>query len=100
MLVLMLACGLKVLMCRHVQFSYDKYFGIKPLSARDEDNIREGKETSVERTRRLFYVCCTRALADLAVVLFSTEVGTAERQVRATGIFPEDAIHTLADLAA
>lgn len=84
----------------HVQFSYDKYFGIKSLSARDDENIRSGKETSVERTRRLFYVCCTRALTDLAVVLFSTDVGTAERQVRAARIFPEDAIHTLADLVA
>ena len=82
----------------HVQFSYDKYFGIKPPSARDEQNIREGKETSIERTRRLFYVCCTRALTDLVVVLFSTDVDVAERQIRATGIFPENAIHTLADL--
>lgn len=79
----------------HAQFSYDKYFGIKPPSARDEENIREGRETSVERTRRLFYVCCTRATTDLAVVFFSTDVGAAERQVRAAGIFAEDAIHTL-----
>lgn len=83
----------------HVQFSYDKYFGIKPPSARDQENIREGKETSIERTRRLFYVCCTRALTDLAVVLFATDVVVAKQQVRAAGIFPEDAIHTLADLA-
>lgn len=84
----------------HTQFSYDKYFGIKELSPRDQQNIREGKETSVERTRRLFYVCCTRAVTDLAVVLFSTHVDIAERQVRAARIFPPDAIHTLADLVA
>jgi DNA helicase-2/ATP-dependent DNA helicase PcrA len=82
----------------HSQFSYDKYFGIKPLSARDQENMLEGAETSIDRTRRLFYVCCTRALTDLAVVLFSTDVGVAERRVRAVGIFPENAIHTLADL--
>ncbi|PIV89074.1 MAG: ATP-dependent DNA helicase PcrA, partial [Hydrogenophilales bacterium CG17_big_fil_post_rev_8_21_14_2_50_63_12] len=29
----------------HVQFSYDKYLGIKPLSDRDEANKGEGKET-------------------------------------------------------
>jgi DNA helicase II / ATP-dependent DNA helicase PcrA len=85
---------------KHFQFSYDKYFGIKPLSSRDEENIREGKETTVERTRRLFYVCCTRALTDLVVVFFSPDVDAAERQVRASGIFPDGAIYTLVDLAA
>ncbi len=79
----------------HVQFSYDKYLGIKPLSDRDLANIREGKETSVERTRRLFYVCCTRAMQDLVVVLFSGDVIAAERQIRALEIFSPDSIHTL-----
>lgn len=83
----------------HVQFSYDKYFGVKALSVRDQENIRDGKETSVERTRRLFYVCCTRALTDLVVVYFSTEPVIAERQVRASGIFPEDAVFAEATLS-
>jgi DNA helicase-2/ATP-dependent DNA helicase PcrA len=82
----------------HQQFSYDKYFGITPPSARDKQNIREGRETSVERTRRLFYVCCTRALTDLVVVFFSTDPTVAERQVRAANIFPADAIHGLVEL--
>ena len=73
----------------HVQFSYDKYFGVKELSKGEMENIREGKDTSVERTRRLFYVCCTRALTDLAVVYFSTDAAKAEKQVRASGIFPD-----------
>jgi DNA helicase-2/ATP-dependent DNA helicase PcrA len=77
----------------HVQFSYDKYLGIKPLSDRDEANRREGKETAVERTRRLFYVCCTRALKDLVVVLFTADVAAAQRQITALGLFPADAIH-------
>ncbi|SEN92898.1 DNA helicase-2 / ATP-dependent DNA helicase PcrA [Pseudorhodobacter antarcticus] len=76
----------------HVQFSYDKYFGVKALSARDDENIRGGKETSVERTRRLFYVCCTRALTDLVVVYFSNDPAVAIRNVRASGIFPDDAV--------
>lgn len=84
----------------HVQFSYDKYLGIKPLSDRDEVNRREGKETAVERTRRLFYVCCTRALTDLIVVLFSADVATAQRQITALGLFPADAIHLEDELAA
>jgi DNA helicase-2/ATP-dependent DNA helicase PcrA len=86
----------------HVQFSYDKYLGLKPLSDRDEANRREGKETAVERTRRLFYVCCTRALKDLIVVLFTADVATAQRKIGALGLFPLDAIHLedeIADIA-
>ena len=84
----------------HVQFSYDKYLGIKPLSARDEENMRAGKDTTVERTRRLFYVCCTRALQDLAVVLFTSNIELAKQQVLSLEIFPSDSIRTLKDLNA
>lgn len=84
----------------HVQFSYDKYLGIKPLSDTDEKNRREGKDTAIERTRRLFYVCCTRALKDLIVVLFTADVATAQRQITALGLFPVDAIHLEDELAA
>lgn len=83
----------------HVQFSYDKYFGVKAPSQRDLENIRDGKETAVERTRRLFYVCCTRALTDLVVVYFSSEPVVAERQVRAASIFPDTAIFNVSALA-
>lgn len=78
----------------HFQFSYDKYFGIKPLSDRDREKLREGKETQVERTRRLFYVCCTRAMTDLVVILFTGDVPTAERAVRAMNLFAPDQILT------
>jgi DNA helicase-2/ATP-dependent DNA helicase PcrA len=77
----------------HNQFSYEKYFGIKELSDRDLKNIQEGKETTVDRTRRLFYVCCTRALEDLVVVLFSHDAALAEQRVRAANIFADDAIY-------
>ena len=83
----------------HTQFSYDKYFGLRPLSDRDKANVREGKETAVERTRRLFYVCCTRALKDLVVVLFATDVAAAHRQILELGHFPADAIHLAEELA-
>jgi len=83
----------------HVQFSYDKYLGIRPLSERDEENRRAGKETIVERTRRLFYVCCTRALKDLVVVLFTADVAVAQSRIAELGLFPVDAIHGENDLA-
>ncbi len=77
------------------QFSYDKYFGLKPLSDGDIQNRREGKETSIDRTRRLFYVCCTRALQDLVVVMFTSDVGLATRRIREMQLFPETSIHTI-----
>ena len=83
----------------HVQFSYDKYLGIKALSDRDEANRREGKETAVERTRRLFYVCCTRAMKDLIVVLFTGDIAVAKRQIALLGLFPEESIHSESEIA-
>ncbi len=82
----------------HFQFSYDKYFGIKGLSEGDRKRLAEGKETQVEWTRRLFYVCCTRAMTDLAVILFTNDVDGAVRAVRAKGLFPPDQIFTEAAL--
>lgn len=73
----------------HVQFSYDKYFGLKELSPRDKKTLEEGGETGVERTRRLFYVCCTRARQDLVVVLFVVDPAAAMVHIRGLGLFPE-----------
>lgn len=73
----------------HFQFSYEKYFGLKELSARDRKTLEEGGETGVERTRRLFYVCCTRARQDLVVVLFVPDPAAAIAHIRRLGLFPE-----------
>ena len=84
----------------HVQFSYDKYLGIRSLSDREEANRREGKETTIERTRRLFYVCCTRATKDLLVILFTADVEAARRQITRLNLFPADTIHLEDELEA
>ena len=52
-------------------FSYDKLFGSKDLSANDLKNINEGKDTGIDRTRRLFYVACSRAKESLAIVAYT-----------------------------
>ena len=52
-------------------FSYDKLFGTKALSKTDKDNIKTGKETGLDKTKRLFYVACSRAKKSLAVVVYS-----------------------------
>jgi len=80
----------------HFQFSYEKYLGLKDLSDTDRAHIEAGEETTIDRTRRLFYVSCTRALKDLAVVLFTADPGHAEEHVRRLGLFEPDSIHTQA----
>jgi DNA helicase-2/ATP-dependent DNA helicase PcrA len=76
-------------------FSYGKYFGLTPLSDKDQANITEGKETVVDRTRRLFYVCCSRAIKDLAVVIFAADVAAVHAAVDAKGYFDAADIHRL-----
>ncbi len=76
-------------------FSYGKYFGLIPLSERDQENIDAGRETVVDKTRRLFYVCCSRAVKDLAVVIFTTDVDATYAAVNNKGYFETDDIHLL-----
>jgi len=58
---------------RGFMFSYDKLFGVKAPTSTDIKNEEEGKETSIDRTRRLFYVTCSRAQSSLAVVVYTRE---------------------------
>lgn len=78
----------------HFQFSYEKYLGLKLPSETDQKRIEAGEETTMDRTRRLFYVSCTRALKDLAVVLFTADPGQASTHVRQLDLFEDEAIHT------
>jgi DNA helicase-2/ATP-dependent DNA helicase PcrA len=80
----------------HFQFSYEKYLGLKPLSETDRQHIEAGEDSTVDRTRRLFYVCCTRALKDLAVVFFTSDPEQAESHIRQLNLFENEAIHTKA----
>lgn len=58
---------------RGFMFSYDKLFGAKSPTSTDQRNAKEGKETSIDRTRRLFYVTCSRAQSSLAIVVYTNE---------------------------
>ncbi|TDV37986.1 DNA helicase-2/ATP-dependent DNA helicase PcrA [Paraburkholderia caballeronis] len=74
------------------QYSYGKYFGYVPLSETDEAKIAVGEESVLDRTRRLFYVCCSRAVKDLAVVVFVPDVAVARAAIVEQNLFPETAI--------
>lgn len=78
-------------------FSYNKYFGISALSDTDNENIATGNDSVIDRTRRLFYVSCSRAVRDLAVVLFASNVEFAREKVVESRIFPEENIYLMND---
>lgn len=80
---------------RHNQFSYGKLFGITRPSDTDEVNLREGKETTSDRTLRLLYVCCSRAGNDLAVVFFADDPVAAHAAIEGLGLFPAEDVHNL-----
>ena len=73
-------------------FSYDKLFGVKDLSDRDKQNLSEGKETSIERTKRLFYVTCTRAKNSLAVVMYTNNPERVKTEAVSKKWFTENEI--------
>jgi ATP-dependent DNA helicase, uvrD/REP family len=73
-------------------FSYDKLFGVKELSETDKKNMIDGKETSVMRTQRLFYVTCTRAKNSLAVVMYTQNPDGVKSEVIRKGWFANDEI--------
>lgn len=72
---------------RGFMFSYDKLLGSKYPTATDEKNKQEGKDTSIERTRRLFYVTCSRAQESLAVVVYTNDANKIARYVVNIGWF-------------
>lgn len=76
-------------------FSYEKLFGAKGKTATDIKNEKDGRDTTTNRTARLFYVACTRAQKSLAVIVYTEN----PEAVKATSLshewFNEDEIHIL-----
>jgi DNA helicase-2/ATP-dependent DNA helicase PcrA len=77
---------------RGFMFSYDKLLGAKVPSGTDEKNRQEGKETTIERTRRLFYVTCSRAQDSLAIVVYTKEAKMVADYLTDIGWFKDDEI--------
>lgn len=75
-------------------FGYDKLLGAKALSAGDLKNLQEGKDSSVDRTRRLFYVTCSRAKSSLALVAYSENPAAVKAHVIDSGLFDEHEVLT------
>lgn len=76
-------------------FSYEKLFGAKSKTDTDIKNEREGKDTGIMRTTRLFYVACTRAEKSLAVVAYSENKNAVRNTAISNGWFSENEIELL-----
>lgn len=77
---------------RGFSFSYEKLFGSKELTKSDKDNIKEGKETGIDKTKRLFYVACSRAKESLAIVAYTDYPEIVKKNAIEYGWFNENEI--------
>ncbi|MFI1096322.1 UvrD-helicase domain-containing protein [Streptomyces sp. NPDC020917] len=79
-------------------YSYEKLFGIKGLSRSDKQNLAAGKESILERTRRLLYVCVSRAADSLAVVVFASDVAAATSAIEESTAMSYGRVMTATDI--
>ncbi len=80
---------------RGTTFNYNKLFGLEEKSAVDIQNEQDGKETTLDRTRRLLYVTCSRAISSLAIVYYTPDVNAASTSILNTEWFTNDEIIVL-----
>jgi DNA helicase-2/ATP-dependent DNA helicase PcrA len=76
-------------------FAYDKFFGAKEKSKADHENEAAGRETSSDRTRRLFYVTCSRAEKSLAIVYYSPDPALARKAILQYGWFEQSEVELI-----
>ncbi|MBF0555907.1 MAG: ATP-dependent helicase [Nitrospirae bacterium] len=76
-------------------FSYDKILGSKDKTATDMQNEKEGKDTSIKRTLRLFYVTCSRTEKSLAIIVYSDSPEKIRNRVLSKGWFKESEVEIL-----
>lgn len=80
---------------RGSSFNYNKLFGIEKKSDTDIRNENEGRETTIDRTRRLLYVTCSRAIDSLAIVYYSSDVDLTMKAIKSCGWFTNEEIISL-----
>jgi DNA helicase-2/ATP-dependent DNA helicase PcrA len=73
-------------------FGYGKLLGEKAPSKADLENEAAQRDTSVNRTRRLFYVTCSRAKKSLALVMYADNPATVKKHVTDAGWFTDDEV--------
>ncbi|SEB00032.1 DNA helicase-2 / ATP-dependent DNA helicase PcrA [Thiothrix caldifontis] len=73
-------------------FSYEKMFEVKPLTKADIEKLTKGEETGIDKTKRLFYITCTRAEKSLALVAYSQNPQLLRTRIIAKGWFEENEV--------
>ena len=63
-----------------------------PLSVTDQKNIDQNKDSVLDRTRRLFYVICSRAQKSLAIVIYSENPQAVKNYVVSEEWFTEEEV--------
>lgn len=77
---------------RGFMFGYDKLLGGKGPTASDLKVQQEGRDGTIERTRRLFYVTCSRAKKSLALVAYTDNPGAVRQHVLDSGWFEDEEV--------
>lgn len=77
------------------QFSYEKLFEVQEPNKADKAKIAKGEETGIDKTRRLFYVTCTRAEESLALVAYTQDPERLKQSVLRKGWFVEEEVLVL-----
>jgi DNA helicase II / ATP-dependent DNA helicase PcrA len=80
---------------RGFMFSYDKLLGVRAKSDSDRKNENSGGETTLDRTRRLLYVICSRAEESLAVVAYTGNPAQVVNAFVSQGLFDASEIETI-----
>ncbi len=80
---------------RGFMFSYEKLFGAREKTSTDMKNEADGSETTIDRTRRLFYVTCSRAEESLAVVAYSSDPSKVQARAIAEDWFKAEEIELI-----
>ena len=73
-------------------FSYEKLFGAKPKSKTDLEHEQQGTDSSLDRTRRLLYVTCSRAEKSLALVAYTDDPQKVRAHVLKEGWFQDSEV--------
>lgn len=76
-------------------FSYEKLLGAKDPTPTDISNAAKGKDSSLNRTKRLMYVTCSRASESLAVVAYTTKPQAVRKFAVDNGWFTDNEIISL-----
>lgn len=79
-------------------FSYGKLSGTMAPTATDIRNMNEGKDNSIERTKRLLYVASSRAKESLGLVIYSSNIDNTKEYFLENGLVKDCEIIVESDL--